>query len=301
MGRCCLAFVLLLGAVLSPVLAVGQMVDSITRRFAPRVTVNGVLYTGEWDSIPVREIATMDARVNVDPITVDIVTLEGLKGEPRLVTLPVDKKLKLPRIIKLDWDEITLRELRELNPEQVKFAYLSPGDTVLQLFTKACLGCYLRVQGCTPEVDMVTLFSRKERGTDVGMTQALAKFIHMKHRFEMPLFLGESDILWFRTWLSKELRYPPQAMREGIQGRVLLSFVVNAQGKVCDIKELKSPNVWLTAEAIRMLKECPDWTPGTHYGEPISTRYTLPIDFKMQDRARHTPPPASLSSAQGSH
>ena len=91
-----------------------------------------------------------------------------------------------------------------------------------------------------------------------------------------------SGINGFSTFLGRTLRYPADAQRNNIQGRVMVSFVVEKDGSLTDIHPVgKSPSPLLSDEAIRVLNESPKWQPGIQYGRAVRVKYTVPIVFNL--------------------
>lgn len=82
-------------------------------------------------------------------------------------------------------------------------------------------------------------------------------------------------------WLTQNLRYPPQAQAGGLQGRVVVSFIVNPDGKLSDIKVAKSVNPLLDREALRVVRKMPPWKPGTEDGKPCRSMVVVPVVFKL--------------------
>lgn len=105
---------------------------------------------------------------------------------------------------------------------------------------------------------------------------------------EQPLLKAEKDPVFpggmgsLHQWISANLRYPEVAQANGIQGRVLVQFVVNKDGHVSDAKILRGREE-LNAEALRLVRSMPRWTPGTMNGHPVSVYFTLPLSFKLPD------------------
>ncbi|MCP2045660.1 energy transducer TonB [Pontibacter sp. HSC-36F09] len=97
---------------------------------------------------------------------------------------------------------------------------------------------------------------------------------------EMPSFEGGEAALM--RHISKKIRYPRQAITEQIEGMVIVSFVVNRNGKVTDATVLKGLGYGTDEEALRVIQSLPDWTPGKQNGKPVAVRYTLPIRFNLQ-------------------
>ena len=83
-------------------------------------------------------------------------------------------------------------------------------------------------------------------------------------------------------YLSKTVKYPAEAEENGIQGRVICSFVVNTDGSISDIRALKSVDPSLDREAVRVLKSMPKWIPGRQKGKPVRVKYTFPVTFRLQ-------------------
>lgn len=97
---------------------------------------------------------------------------------------------------------------------------------------------------------------------------------------EMPLFQGK-DLNTFRSWLQSQIRYPAEALKRGIEGRVVLSFIVERDGSVSTIQLLQSPDRILSEEARRVVSSSPKWTPGRQNGHLVRVRYMLPVDFSI--------------------
>ena len=83
-------------------------------------------------------------------------------------------------------------------------------------------------------------------------------------------------------WLAQNMRYPAKAQEEGIQGRVIVSFVVNKDGSIVDVKTLRSPHSSLTKEAERLVKSMPKWKPATQGSKTVRSRFSLPLMFSLK-------------------
>lgn len=96
---------------------------------------------------------------------------------------------------------------------------------------------------------------------------------------QMPVFPGgDKKLLEF---ISKQLKYPAIAKENGIQGTVIVRFVVTSTGKVEKSEILRSLDPACDKEAIRVVSSLPNWVPGKQNGANVSTYYTLPIKFKI--------------------
>ena len=91
---------------------------------------------------------------------------------------------------------------------------------------------------------------------------------------------GDSAMM---KWLNENIRYPVIAQENGIQGRVIIQFVVARDGSIDDIKVVRGVDPSLDREAIRLVGEMPKWIPGKQGGTAVKVRFTLPIVFKLQN------------------
>lgn len=99
----------------------------------------------------------------------------------------------------------------------------------------------------------------------------------------LPSFPG--GMAAFGKYLSKSLRYPSVAQENGVQGRVNVTFVVERDGSLTDIKPIgRQLGSGLEEEAVRVLKSAPKWTPGRQNGRPVRVQYTVPIVFTLADQ-----------------
>ena len=96
---------------------------------------------------------------------------------------------------------------------------------------------------------------------------------------DLPVFPGGMSQLV--RWLTQNLKYPETAKNEKVSGKVLVSFVINADGVVTDVKLVKPVDQRLDKEALRVVRMMPKWQPGLINGKPCKTLVNLPIVFKL--------------------
>ncbi|MBQ6680869.1 MAG: energy transducer TonB [Prevotella sp.] len=94
---------------------------------------------------------------------------------------------------------------------------------------------------------------------------------------QMPSFKGNVN-----QWLASNLSYPAVAAENGVQGRVIVQFVVEKDGSVSNVQVVRSVDPALDREAVRVVKSMPRWNPGMNNGQPARVKYTLPVTFKLQ-------------------
>ena len=96
---------------------------------------------------------------------------------------------------------------------------------------------------------------------------------------QMPQFPGGERALL--EYLGKSIRYPVAAMENGVEGKVILRFVVNTDGTIGDFTVLQGADSSLNEEAVRVVSEMPQWSPGRQNGRPVRVYYTVPVHFKI--------------------
>ena len=96
---------------------------------------------------------------------------------------------------------------------------------------------------------------------------------------DQPRYPGGTNALM--TYLRDNIKYPAEAAKAGMQGKVIVQFVVGKDGTVRDVKPIRNISPELDAEAVRVVAAMPKWVPGYQRGEAVNVRYTLPVNFRM--------------------
>ena len=97
---------------------------------------------------------------------------------------------------------------------------------------------------------------------------------------EMPEFPG--GMAECMKWLSKNIKYPTISQENGVQGRVIIQFVVNRDGSIVDAQVARGVDPYLDKEALRVVGLMPKWKPGKQRGKEVRVKYTLPVMFRLQ-------------------
>ena len=90
-------------------------------------------------------------------------------------------------------------------------------------------------------------------------------------------------------YLQENIKYPPEAAKNDIEGRVIVQFIIDETGQVGEIKVVRPISEELDAEAVRVVKNLPKFEPGRQDGEAVAVWYTLPISFKLQSKPQPQP------------
>jgi protein TonB len=96
----------------------------------------------------------------------------------------------------------------------------------------------------------------------------------------MPEFPGgQAECM---KWLAKNMKYPQISQENGVQGRVIVQFVVNSDGSIVDATVVRGVDPYLDKEALRVIGMMPKWKPGMQRGKAVRVKFTLPVMFRLQ-------------------
>lgn len=130
-------------------------------------------------------------------------------------------------------------------------------------------------------MDIITAVERDSTGNITAVAGQDDEAIPYALVDQKPQFQGGGANA-FSQWVNQHLRYPYDAKKNGIQGRVTLQFSVGSDGNVVDVKVLRSADPSLDKEAVRVVSSSPKWSPGRQNDKPVKVRYTFPVIFRLQ-------------------
>lgn len=138
------------------------------------------------------------------------------------------------------------------------------------------------------EVDEVNIASSEETGQAVEIKYT-APVVEEEDPDEQTIFTvvekqpefpgGQAALM---QYLSKNIKYPQIAAENGVQGRVIVQFVVNKDGSIVDAVVARGVDPYLDKEALRVVNAMPKWKPGEQRNKPVRARFTLPVMFRLQ-------------------
>ena len=105
---------------------------------------------------------------------------------------------------------------------------------------------------------------------------------------DQPEFPG--GIAALLQFLSKNIKYPVECKDSSIEGRVIVTFIINKDGAICEPEVVRSVHPLLDAEALRVIGLMPDWTPGRQQGKPVRVKYSVPITFRLDGSSQRSNP-----------
>ena len=97
---------------------------------------------------------------------------------------------------------------------------------------------------------------------------------------EMPSFPGGQGAMY--DFMARNIQYPKVAEENGVQGRVIVTFIVKKDGSLSDVRVVKSVDPALDKEAVRLIKSMPKWSPGIEKGQFVNVKFTVPVTFRLQ-------------------
>lgn len=102
---------------------------------------------------------------------------------------------------------------------------------------------------------------------------------------QRPVFLNSQDPRQFLDkWVYQYLKYPEKALMDGAQGRVMVDFIIEKDGKVTDVRVVKGVSPELDAEAVKVVSASPKWKPGRVAGNKVRTSVTIPVEFRLEKK-----------------
>ena len=138
------------------------------------------------------------------------------------------------------------------------------------------------------EIEETIIASDEDMGEQVEITDIEHVVVEEPEKEEeifqvveaMPEFPGGTAALM--KWLKDNMKYPSICQDNGIQGRVIVQFVVNKDGSIVDPVVARSVDPYLDKEALRVVKAMPKWKPGEQRGKAVRVKFTLPVQFRLQ-------------------
>ena len=177
------------------------------------------------------------------------------------ITLPQDEEEPQPETVLADQPEV-VEEIQtvEMVPETPPEPVTSTSDIVA-----------VNEEGIAQESKVDHLIPSDALDDDKPIPSKLVE--------QLPQYPGGMSA--FVQWLTKNLRYPTQLRMQRKQGRAVATFIVNKDGTVSDLRIEKSDHSAFAQEAIRVLSQMQNWTPGQQHGEPCRTLIAIPVEFKL--------------------
>ena len=203
------------------------------------------------------------AKLNTEKKEAKVEKKEIIKQEPEKVVEQVKSSVKFTApIIKKD------SEVKE--EDEIKLDEVQKSDKAVGAFT---------VEG-NDEVGGAVLKAKEDIAAPEPPKQVVEETKIFTVVEQMPMFPGGDGALM--GYLRDNIHYPTVAAENGVQGRVVVGFVVERDGSITDVNILRGVDPSLDREAMRVVKSMPKWTPGKQNGSAVRVKYQVPVSFRLQ-------------------
>jgi TonB family protein len=187
---------------------------------------------------------------------------------------PPPPSLQSKALVVLD-GKITGKPFSDIPPETIKEVNILKGEMAVAKYGEKGregvieIHTWENVTGRNPQSEEVKV-------TGYGKGEKDDVFVVVE---EMPRFPGGEEAMI--QWIGQNLKYPEEARKNGVTGFVSVGFIVTKTGKVADVKIEKSASPLLNEEAVRVIKQMPDWTPGSQKGKKVDVKLVVPVKFNL--------------------
>lgn len=139
--------------------------------------------------------------------------------------------------------------------------------------------------GCEDAVEQLSEMNDQEAAKAIAQVQtsAVKKVEGMEGVYDQVEVLPDPSggMTEFYQWIAGNMKYPTQARKDGVEGKVFIQFIVDETGQLTEVKSIKGIGAGCDAEAVRVMKSAAKWTPGLVDNKPVKVRMILPITFKL--------------------
>ena len=138
------------------------------------------------------------------------------------------------------------------------------------------------------DIEETTIVSNEDQAEFVEITDDVPIVVEEPEEEDQIFQVVEEDATFpggtaeLMKYLQKNIKYPSICQEQGIQGRVIVQFVVEKDGSITDVQVIKAINPYLDKEAVRVVSTMPKWSPGKQAGKPVRVFFTLPVVFRLQ-------------------
>ena len=228
-------------------------------------------------------------KVNVSGKTIEVKanTAEAVPIVIHGVVNEMKGDLENPLVV-IDGKRSTIAELKALDPQTIDNISVLKDKTSLEVFGEDGKNGVIIITTKDAAREPMTMTLQPSSSTptsdDVEVVDVdMYPETHDSDAFDvvekMPEYPGGIEA--FMKFLSENVRYPEAASKAGIQGRVLVNFIVEKDGSISNIHVIQNVNEYLDAEAVRVVGAMPKWMPGMQEGKAVRVKYTVPISFRL--------------------
>ena len=239
-----------------------------------------VSYVG-YKSKVIKPVFTSDMIIPMDLDTINSEKLINPAAPPPPPPPPPVEKLRTngqPPLIVLD-GKVTDIDLHSIPEESIQLVEVFKDNVAIEKYGEKGRNGVISITTKKHYEEMNKNNPVKEKGEKLVKGAEAGKDIFVVVE-ELPQFPGGKEAM--NSWIYSNMKYPGEAVKNKITGKVYVTFMVTSTGKVKNVEVQKSVNTLLDAEAKRLISSMPDWNPGTQAGKPVDVRYKVPVEFKLQ-------------------
>ncbi len=242
-------------------------------------TVNDYVYT-EKTQTPQKKVVKKgkaDAQIKMGNKTIQVKKTEKIASG----------KTKEP-LIMIDGKRSTTAEMDALDEKRIDHINVLKGKAATEIYGAEGINGVIEIKTKKPVLLDVVVKAKKPQTLEEAAAQgdiAIGAIDYDKPEKpfdvveQMPEFPGGQEALM--QFLRQEVKYPKEAEEKGLQGRVVVRYIIEKDGSISEVEIAKSVNEYLDAEAVRVVNAMPKWKPGKQKGENVRVKYTLPISFRL--------------------
>lgn len=224
-------------------------------------TVNDYVYTEKTQTPPKKVVkkGKANAQIKMGNKTVQVKKTEEIASG----------KTKEP-LIMIDGKRSTTAEMDALDEKRIDHINVLKGKAATEIYGAEGINGVIEIKTKKPVLLDVVVKTESQTEPDDKPFDVVE---------QMPEFPGGQEALM--QFLRQEVKYPKEAEEKGLQGRVVVRYIIEKDGSISEVEIAKSVNEYLDAEAIRVVNAMPKWKPGKQKGENVRVKYTLPISFRL--------------------
>lgn len=246
-------------------------------------TVNDYVYedTSQQPQKKVVKKGRKDGQVKLGATIIEVKTDTTTRQSANVNVLMDKKDCLLNPLIILDGERVDYATVQAVDPKAIDHVDVLKDEAAIAQFGeegKSGVVIITTKKAQHSELSEVTVHSFATDTKDEGSAEdEFDKVFDVVE--QMPEFPDGAGALM--QFIATNVRYPEAAIKAGVQGRVIVSFIVDAEGRISNTKVVKKVNDDLDAEAIRVIGSMPKWKPGMQNGKAVRVRYVLPITFRL--------------------
>ena len=235
---------------------------------APKAETPAVIQSAEGEEKALAELANVVVAEEKNEVLTPETEANANENNVKLALLGDDNALYV-----INGNVASKDEMMKLNPEDIESVTVLKEKSATEMWGSRGANGVVMIKTKIP-TDVAATKAVGDTIVDGGSAGALTVVEHL------PEFPGGGKALL--EFMMNNVKYPEEAAKKGLQGRVVVNFIVEKDGSLTNVNVMRSVDPLLDAEAIRVVKAMPKWTPGKQKGKPVRVKFNIPVTFKLQ-------------------